>query len=717
MYNFKVLNEGVYRVFKDEENNNLLTKYGILNTSGEYEDNGDLTLTENKITLNTKRLFELSVEEKKKGYILTIPLADGERLFGGGDCNRDNIMRRGSLLEINIRNVVGYGPMGIVLSTCGWALVLNCTFKTLMDLGNTKDDEIRIETFGGEVDFFLFKANSLKELIQRVTSVTGRPTLMPKFAYGLTLVENEQIDTRGLLWDIKTLRDKGIACDTIGLEPSWMSEYYDYSVNKKWSKERFYLPKWQKENSSGSYTFFYPMRKMGMKLSLWLCEDYDLIYKEENDALKEEEATYGIDAEILDANFVKPRLMDKITKHGEAWFEHLKKFVDNGASAFKLDGANQVIPHPDRLWGGKYLDEEIHNLYPVILAKQMERGFAEYTDRRLLLYSAGAFTGVQQYTATWAGDTGGGPRTAVSLMNYAMCGHSNTSCDIDVSPCGIHYGFLLPWSQYFCWSNWLYPWFLGDETENMVREYSLLRSSLIPYIYTMAHKAYETGLSILRPLSLMYEDKPEYDNVLNAYMLGDSLYVGVFDMSLTLPEGKWVDYFTGEIYQGNIDYTPPEGKGGALFAKQGSIFVTMLPQKYVLEKSHDYVLKVYPGEDCSFDLYEDDGLSFDYREGNYTLTPFRVENSNDDGFELAILPRVGGFSGKPDNGHDIKNNSIPYIPPMEEERDMTVSVFGEVRSVSFEGAEIPFKKDGKYSSFVAPLKGRENKELNFKIEM
>ena len=58
----------------------------------------------------------------------------------------------------------------------------------------------------------------------------------------------------------------------------------------------------------------------------------------------------------------------------------------------------------------------------------------------------------------------------------------------------------------------------------------------------------------------------EYDYVANSYMFGDSFLVGGVDMKITLPEGKWLDYFTGDIYDGNceIQYTPPKGKGGAL---------------------------------------------------------------------------------------------------------------------------------------------------------
>ena len=56
---------------------------------------------------------------------------------------------------------------------------------------------------------------------------------------------------------------------------------------------------------------------------------------------------------------------------------------------------------------------------------------------------------------------------------------------------------------------------------------------------------------MVRPLCLQYEGKKEYDNVLNTYMFGDSLLIGSFDMNITLPEGSWYDYFTGDVYEGN----------------------------------------------------------------------------------------------------------------------------------------------------------------------
>ena len=718
MLEIKYLKNGSVHINEGNPERSMLYRYGILEKDSTGEDTGICKGIDNKITLSAKRVVEISAEKKSYGYRLTIPMSSEERFFGMGDATRESVEMRGRKIELEVKNVTGYGPMPLVLSTDGWALLLNTTYRSLFDFGSTTDSVLTIDSLGGEIDFYLFNGESLRELLFKATEISGRPMMLPKFAYGLTLVHNEQTDARSLLWDIRTIRDHDIPCDVMGLEPTWMEKIYDYSVDKSWNKQRFELPSWKPANQSDSFSFFYPMRKMGMQLSLWLCENYDLFYYEDKNVVADKENEFSEDAVILDNHFKADIRTDKITVKDQPWFEHLKKFVDNGAAAFKLDGSTQVLYHTDRLWGEKYTDDEVHNVYPVILAKQMTEGFREYTDRRLLTYTSGAFLGTQKYAATWAGDTGGGQKTVTSLLNYAMCGHSNTSCDIEVSPEGIHYGFLLPWSQYFCWASWLYPWFLGEDIENTVRDYAKLRSSLIPYIYTMAHKAYTDALPILRPLPLMYENDKRFDTVNNAYMLGDSLYVGVFDMNLKLPEGRWIDYFNGDVYQGDIVYNVPEGKGGALFVKEGSIIVTMKPQKYVLEKQHDYIIGVYPskGVDTSFTLFEDDGFTYDYEKGLGCFT--KIESvSCDGGFELIINPREGSFPGRPDNGHLITKNSIPKIMPPSPEKDMTVEIYGaKPTRIICCSESVEFTYAGKKAVFIAKTEGRGDNTLTYRVE-
>lgn len=724
--------ENIYRVFDGKAEASLLDRYEILNLGTELENDGGAELTEGEkcstVSLYAKRKvkFEIFYREDK-GYHIRIPLEKKERLFGLGDATRESVMIRGTRADMTVENIASYGPMAVILSDSGWAMVLDCTYRSIIDCAKCDPDAVNIDTAGGNVSLFLFRADTLKELISLVTTVTGRPALLPKFAYGLTFVQNEDIDARDLLSDIRRLRDLDIPCDTMGLEPAWMEKHYDASINKKWNQKLFPIPSWYPENSSEDFTMFYPMREMGMNLSLWLCNDYDLFYEEERQISEKSERENGdektknsSDAVIIDEHLSSPIRLDRITDPDIPWFDHLKKFVDNGAAAFKLDAAYQVNSHPDRFWCRKYTDAEIHNLYPVVLVKQLYKGFAEHTGRRLLLYTAGAFLGTQQYAATWSGDTGGGQGTLVSMMNYAMCGHSNTACDIDpTDPRSIHYGFLTPWSQYFCWANWRYPWFLGPEKEEMIRFYSRLRSSLVPYLYTLAHNAYETGIPVLRPLPLVYEETDRFDGTTNAYMLGDKLYVGAFDMNLKLPEGRWVDYFTGETVEGgrDITYEIPAGRGGALFVKEGSVLVTMKPQKYILEKQHDYIISVYPGADDSFTLYEDDGFTFDYQSGGCATTKIRMENTSPEGFDLVVFRREGGFDGRPDNGHDIVRNSIPKIRPMQPQGDMTVEIHGKAPSkIIFSGKEIDFTLSGGVAAFRLDAAVHEESDARFTVK-
>ena len=103
---------------------------------------------------------------------------------------------------------------------------------------------------------------------------TGRPTMLPEWAYGLTFVCNDLgLRARDMLYEAYEFRRHGIPCDAIGLEPGWMEKDYDFSVDKTWSQERFHIPSWLKGKDHA--TFSAALKKMGFKLSLWLCCDYD----------------------------------------------------------------------------------------------------------------------------------------------------------------------------------------------------------------------------------------------------------------------------------------------------------------------------------------------------------------------------------------------------------------------------------------------------------
>ncbi|MBR6748789.1 MAG: glycoside hydrolase family 31 protein [Clostridia bacterium] len=625
----------------------LLSKYKLIDLAPDGEP--ELLRADEDPCVTLERGYSLTFSldaGEDGGFDIRLPLDPADRLFGLGDESRSCIEKRGQVALMKQENVRSYGPVPYLMSSRGWAVLVNCTYAHTFDIGAANPDELHIYGDRGALDLIVFTGTGLHDALYLAGRVMGRPVMLPKSAYGLTYVLNEEANARTLLDDALRFRERNIPCDILGLEPSWMEKRYDYSVDKKWNPGKFPFPSWRPENYYGSWSFMWNLHQLGRKLSLWLCCDYDLLWKEENDAYIDEVKS-NADAEINDAHFARGIRMDTITKPGEAWFDHLKKFVDNGAEAFKLDGAAQVIPHPDRLWAGRYTDDEVRNLYPVVYAKQMKEGYEAHTGKRAMIYTCGTYPGTQKYAATWAGDTGCDTRVLLSLINLGMCGHSNASFDMTCDDKRkIHFGFLAPWSQHQGWANWLYPWYSGEAIEESYRRYSQLRSQLFPYIYSMSHKANRTSLPTLRALSLAYPDTDRYDQVYNEYLFGDSLLVSAFDDHLNLPvEDNWYDFHTGALYTGprEFDYTGPDWCGGAIFVRAGSIIVTQDWAHSLCNHRPDKLyVHVYPGKDAAFTLYEDDGTTYGYEHGEIAATRFTLSGNT-----LRIAMREGAFPNMP----------------------------------------------------------------------
>lgn len=595
------------------------------------------------------------ISSTESGFSAEFQLKEGEKLYGLGDETRDRIQKRGHRTEMWVRNVSCYVPIPFLMSTGGWGILLNTTWRHFFDLGQSQKDRLRFWSNGGELDYYLIAGETLPKLLDRYTEIAGKPHILPVWGYGLTFVCNQQDNAREMLDDCLNFRREGIPCDLVGLEPGWMEKHYDFSVEKKWHPERFYVPYWAPQ---GPHTFLGAAERLGFKLSLWLCCDYDLSIAEEKAWVKEAEAQ-EIDASNRhpddfekDEHFgPAAKSEEKAASPDEPWFEHLKKFVDQGASAFKMDGSNQVNEHPDRKWGNAMTDEEMHNLYPTLLNKQMSLGFREHTGRRAMIYSSGGYTGIQKYSATWAGDTGGGSKPLISMLNHGLSGHSNVSCDMDVfSTAGIHFGFLMAWSQLCSWAYWRHPWLLDEKLLTIFKFYARLRYRLLPYIYSMAHVAHRTGMPIMRSMNLMFPDDTLCDNCTNQYMFGDAFLVAVFTDKVYLPEGRWVDFWTGERCEGKKEFACqiPEDRGGLLFIRAGAIIPHWLDMDYVGQKPVDTIeLHVYPEGNSSFILYEDDGITYRYQEGELTATEIKCHAIGKE-VTLTISPRAGWYKCMPE---------------------------------------------------------------------
>lgn len=624
----------------------------------------------------------IKVEKVGEGYRLRFPLDKDELVYGLGDVSRANIQRRPGKYEIFVKNVNSYIPIPMVITSRGRGFVINTTWRNEIDVGQGDPDAIVCTAKRSPVDFYVFTGRDYRELLDVYTRLTGRPALLPAFGYGFTYVCNQWIDQFNLLREAKDFRREDMPCDILGLEPGWMDRFYDYRTDKVWDPDRFYFPWWCPKSH---HTFIAALGRMGFKLSLWLCCKYDLFRYEEEliggtvveapGAAAEPSPDEGTfyDPNIEDANEViaDPRRRERrriyprktLPEGREPWFRHLEFFVDQGVRCFKLDGSCQVTDWngvPNRTWANGMDNEEAHNLYPLVYAKQMARGYEQYAKKRAMIYSAGGYAGVQQYVATWAGDTGGGPKSLVSVLNLAASGHSNQSCDMDiyrqdpadasapriVNAEGLHFGFLQPWSQQANWDYWEQPWYQPEADAAIFRRYLKLRYRLLPYLYGAAAEASRTGWPMARPLVFMHPDRSEYASTSSTYYLGDSLVVSCFSEKITLPPGLWYDWWTGKTVTGGREVPAVRTReiGGGLYVKAGAV-IPMLPdgvQHIARGWNESIELHVWTGADGAGEWYEDDGDTLGYREGAFAVTPLSFKDG-----VLTIGPRRGSFTSMP----------------------------------------------------------------------
>jgi alpha-glucosidase (family GH31 glycosyl hydrolase) len=212
---------------------------------------------------------------------------------------------------------------------------------------------------------------------------------------------------------------------------------------------------------------------------------------------------------------------------------------------------------------------------------------------------------------------------------------------------GIHFGCLLPWAQLNSWNYFRHPWLQGERMEEIFRSYVRLRYRLIPYLYSMAREAHETGMPMMRPMPLMWPREEAARECLHQFLLGDSLLVGCFTDEVWLPEGTWFNFWTDERIQGGGTVSPevPDGRGGPLLAPAGAILPMGPAIDYVGQRALDELtVHVYAGAAGEITLYEDDGRSFDFEGGAFRTQRIHTEPVGD-GLGMHFDDPEGSYDG------------------------------------------------------------------------
>jgi alpha-glucosidase (family GH31 glycosyl hydrolase) len=202
------------------------------------------------------------------------------------------------------------------------------------------------------------------------------------------------------------------------------------------------------------------------------------------------------------------------------------------------------------------------------------------------------------------------------------------------------------------------PWRFSPEIFAALRQTVDLRYELAPYIYTASRQAYDSGVSILRPLYYAWPEQDQAYTAHSEYMFGDDMLVapvtqpaknGSATVSIWLPPGRWFDQNRGELVEGGRtitrQYTLDEVP---VFVRAGAAVPLNPPSVKKLQDMDNsrLVLRVYPGGKATTRVYSDAGNSEGYRTGEYAFTP--VESQRDARrATLTVRPRDGRYPGQP----------------------------------------------------------------------
>jgi alpha-glucosidase len=365
------------------------------------------------------------------------------------------------------------------------------------------------------------------------------------------------------------------------------------------------------------------------------------------------------------------------------WWGNLgKKLVDDGASGIWNDMNEPVTFSKPFSEGGsgtgtlpldaqqgssveRTTHAEAHNLYGSLMARSSYEGLRRHLKgERPFVLTRSAFAGVQRWSAVWMGDNSSWwehlEMSIPQLMNMGLSGVAFVGADIggftenatpELFARWVEVGSLYP----FCrghssaGTRWQEPWTFGSQVENIARMYLDLRYRLLPYLYTLLWQASETGSPAFRPLLYEFPDDPATYHLGDQFMLGSSLMAapilrpGRMAREVYLPQGEWIDWWSGERFKGPatiLAHAPLEIM--PLYVRAGSILPFGPEIEYTGQKALDpLTLEIFPGQG-EFTLYEDDGQSFDYQRGVFCTTRFMMQQEGAK-LTLSALPRQGAY--------------------------------------------------------------------------
>lgn len=461
----------------------------------------------------------------------------------------------GTSSEIAYKNIPFY------ITNKGYGVLVDNEGDVSFEIASEKVECVQFSAEGERMDYYIINGKTPKGTIQKYAALTGKPALPPAWSFGLWLTTSftTNYDEKTTSEFIDGMAQRDIPLRVFHFDCYWM-EAYEW-CNFTWDKATFPDPKEMLKR----------YHEKGLEICVWInpyiAQKSPLFYegKEHGYLLKK---TNG-DVWQTDLWQAGMALVDFTNPDAVRWYqEKLKALLDMGVDCFKTDFGER-IPVKDIAYFDGSDPVKMHNYYTylyneaVFCLLKKERGEGE-----AVLFARSATVGGQKFPVHWGGDCSASyPSMAETLRgglslscaafgfwSHDMGGFEKTA-SADVYKRWCQFGMMCSHSRLHGSTSYRVPWAFDDEACDVLRKFTKLKCSLMPYIYRQAVRAHEEGIPMLRPMFVEFPKDRACEPLDKQYMLGDSLMAApIFkesgEVEYYLPEGKWYNILTDKTVEG-----------------------------------------------------------------------------------------------------------------------------------------------------------------------
>lgn len=534
-----------------------------------------------------------------------------------------------------------------------------------------------------QIDYYFIYGNSLDEVIHGYRKITGQAPLMPKWAMGLWQCRQRYQTQDEVLSVVREFRQRQIPLDNI------VQDWF-YWEEDKWGDHEFDPARFP--DPDGMVKELHEKLNAHIMISVW---PKFYVGTKNYQQFLEKGWLYMRNVEKNQRDWVGPGYVSTFYDpyRPEArdlyWQQINEKLFSKGFDAWWLDATEPDIHsnlspeetrlrmHPTAIGSAaRYL-----NTYSLVHCKGIyENQRRTNPDQRVFILTRSAFAGQQRFAAaTWSGDVAArwyDLKTQIPAgLNFCLSGIPYWTTDVGgfavesrfVNATGENLEewreLMTRWFQFatFCPLFRVHGEYPYREIYHVAPEdhpayqamlaYDHLRYRLMPYIYSLAGMVTHNDYTIMRALIMDFSQDTKVQNVGDQFMFGPALLINPVTeykartRSVYLPAGTgWYDLKTGKYFNGGRTIIAEAPYSDIpIFVKEGSIIPYGPEIQYADEKTADpIILYVYTGRDAEFELYEDEGVNYNYEKGQFALIPLIYSEKTQ---TLTIGKRQGEFPG------------------------------------------------------------------------